>query len=216
MLTRLISQFDMVISKYQHLSTTVHRALYLSLRLTILASLNETIKPSYVLENSLSDPDPSLQALTAKLTSYDTEVFSYIPTLQHTHITTGLSTLTDTYLLRLITKRVKDMNPNGCAHLQLNMLVLQQNLKNIEPATSLTFSAMFLDLYTAGPDAIVRWAKESGRSFKVPGGSFGEAEVRTLLELAYGDKLKDERREVGVQAKRLLDGHLLDISEAFY
>jgi exocyst complex component 4 len=204
----------MVMSKYEDLATTVHRTLHLSLRLTILSSLNATIKPSYVLDNALSDPDPSVQALTTALTSYDTEVSSYLPTSQYTHITSGLSPLTDTYLLHLITSRVKEMNENGCEHLQLNMLVLQQNLKNIEPATSLDISAKFLDLYKAGPEKIVKWAREEGRAFKVPGGQFGEAEVRVLVELAYGEKLKDERREV--QAKRLLDGHLLDISEAFY
>ena len=206
----------MVISKYEHLATTVHRTLHLSLRLPILSSLNTAIKPSYVLENPLSDPDPSMQTLTAALTAYDTEVSSHLPATQYAHITSGISPLTDTYLLHLIASRVKDLNENGCDHLQLNMLVLQQNLKNIEPTTSLACSAMFLDLYKAGPEAIVKWAKEEGRGFKVSGGTFGEAEVRTLLELAYGEKLKDERREVGVQAKRLLDGHLLDISEAFY
>lgn len=206
----------MVITKYQHLATTVHRTLYLALRLTILSSLNTTIKPSYVLDSALTDPDPTMQTLTSALTSYDTEVSMYLPASQYSLITTGLSSLTDTYLLHLITSRVQGLNENGCAHLQLNMLVLQQNLKNIEPSTALTFSAMFLDLYTAGPDAIVKWAKESGKTVKVPGGSFGEAQVKTLLELAYSEKLKDERREVGVQAKRLLDGHLLDVSEAFY
>jgi exocyst complex component 4 len=206
----------MVISKYEHLSSTVHRTLHLSIRLTILSSLNTAIKPSYVLENALSDPDPSMQSLTAALTSYDTEVSSYLPTSQYALITAGLSPLTDTYLLHLMTSRVKEMNENGCEHLQLNLLVLQQNLKNIEPTTSLAFSAKFLDMYKEGPEAIVKWAQEEGKSFKVPGGTFGESEVRVLLELAYGERLKDERREVGVQAKRLLDGHLLDISEAFY
>jgi exocyst complex component 4 len=206
----------MVISKYEYLSATVHRTLHLSTRLTILSSLSTTIKPSYILESPLSDPDPTMQTLTAALTSYDTEVSSYLPASHYAQITQGLSPLTDTFLLHLITSRVKDMNEFGCEHLQLNLLVLQQNLKNIEPSTSLGCSAMFLDLYKAGPDAIVKWAKEEGRTFKVPGGKFGESEVRTLLELAYGEKLRDERREVGVQARRLLDGHLLDISEAFY
>lgn len=45
--------------------------------------------------------------------------------------------------------------------MQLNMLVLQQNLKNIEPETAtLTRSAKYFELFIAGPDAIVAKAKE--------------------------------------------------------
>lgn len=194
----------------------VHRTLHLSLRFTILSALANTIQPSYTLDAPLSDPDSSVQSLMSNLTSYDTEVSSYLPPAQYSLITNGLSTLTDTYLLHLCANRIKAMNEDGCKLMQLNILVLQQNLKNIESAASLTYSALFFDLFTAGPDAIVARAKEHGKGFGVPGEGFDEGVVKGMLELWYGEKLKDERREVGVQARRQLDAQLLEISEFMY
>lgn len=100
--------------------------------------------------------------------------------------------------------------------MQLNILVLQQNLKNIESNASLQYSALFFDLFMEGPEAIVARAKKYGKGFGVPGGLFGEAVVKGLVELWYGERLKDERREVGVQARRQLDAQLLEISEFMY
>lgn len=122
----------------------------------------------------------------------------------------------DTYLLRLCSTRIKEMNANGCALLQLNILVLQQNLKNIEPQAELKYSALFFDLFNEGPDAIVSRAKKHGKSFGVQNELFTESVVKGLLGLWYGERLKDERREVGLQARRQLDAHLLEISEFMY
>lgn len=87
---------------------------------------------------------------------------------------------------------------------------------NIEAEANLKFSALFFDLFMAGPEAIVKRAKGFGRGFGIPGGTFGEEQVKGLLELCYGEKLKDERREVGVAARRQMDAQLLEISEFMY
>jgi exocyst complex component 4 len=142
----------------------------------------------------------------------------------------------DDYLLHLVAARVKEMNANGAALMQLDILVLQQNLRNIESAPSLSssstsaspspsalaksvelpHSALFFDLFTAGPDAIVARAKEHGKGYGVAGNRFGYEVVKRLVELAYGERLRDERREVTMRAQRELDAHLLEISEAMY
>lgn len=108
------------------------------------------------------------------------------------------------------------MNDNGCSHMHLNILVLQQNLKNVEPSARLEYSALFFDLFTEGAEKIVARAKECGRDFGVPGGRFTEATVKGLLELVFGERMRDERREVGVQAKRQLDAMVLELSEFMY
>ncbi len=78
------------------------------------------------------------------------------------------------------------MNVRGCERMQLNMLVLQQNLKNIEPDNSTTTtattttttatatssfvrSATYFALFIAGPDAIVAKAKEDAGGADVVG-----------------------------------------------
>jgi exocyst complex component 4 len=126
----------------------------------------------------------------------------------------------DMTLFSLCTSKIEAMNANGCALMQLNILVLQQNLKNIENRANLPLAALFFDLFTAGPEAIVARARES------PKGGFGlegpaaammtEATVKRLLHLTYGERLGDERREAVVQAQRQLDAQLLEISEIMY
>lgn len=104
------------------------------------------------------------------------------------------------------------INQAGCSRLQLNVFVLQQNLKNIEPDASLERSIMFFDLFMAGPETIVEKVKENeGKEMKDVG--FGFEECKTLLELCYGEKLASQRRETVVQARRGLDEALLSLSE---
>lgn len=108
------------------------------------------------------------------------------------------------------------MNTHGCAHMQLNILVLQQNLKNVEEGAALPTSALYFDLFTAGPGAIVARAKECGRDFGVKAGVLGEREVKKLLEMTYEEKLGGENRESSVGAKRAMDAQVLEISEFMY
>ena len=101
------------------------------------------------------------------------------------------------------------MNLHGCARVQLNTLVLQQNFKNIEYDVLLTRSARFFELFVAGPDAIVARAKEAGSE----GLEFSYGELKILIELCYSEALASDRREVAMQAKRTMNDHLLQLSE---
>ncbi|KAF1851048.1 uncharacterized protein K460DRAFT_302772 [Cucurbitaria berberidis CBS 394.84] len=214
--TETVAEFDKVVSSFQSLSTRVLRTLYLSIRSTILHSLHASIQPNLYIDSLLSDPDPAVISLNSALVSFDTEVSTYIPTASYSHTTRGLAALMDTYLLSLCTTRIDRMNTDGCALMQLNILVLQQNLKNIEDGATLPYAAMFFDMFTAGPDAIVARAKKYGKDFGVPGERFGESEVKKLLEMTYEERVNAENREASVQAKRALDAQLLEISEFMY
>ncbi|KAJ4366950.1 exocyst subunit [Neocucurbitaria cava] len=214
--TETAPEFDKVVSTYQSLSTRVLRTLHLAIRGTILHSLHASTQPNLYIDSLLSDPDPTVLSLNSALVSFDTEVSNYIPTASYSHTTRGLAPLMDTYLLSLCISRIERMNTNGCALMQLNILVLQQNLKNIEDGATLPYAALFFDLFTAGPDAIVARAKQHGRDFGVPGERFGEEEVKKLLEMTYEERVNAENREASVQAKRALDAQLLEISEFMY
>jgi exocyst complex component 4 len=125
----------------------------------------------------------------------------------------------DTSLLSLCTSRIATMNANGAKLMQLNILVLQQNLKNIEVDAELSSSALFFDLFLAGADAIVERAEKEGKRFGVQGPAremFGYEAVKKLVELSYGEALGSERREVGVGARRKMEADLLRVSEALY
>ena len=64
--------------------------------------------------------------------------------------------------------------------------------------------------------AFVHVTQEFGKGYGVAGDRFGYEVVKRLVELAYGERLGDERREVTMRAQRELDAHLLEISEAMY
>jgi exocyst complex component 4 len=209
------SEFDAVVGSYNGLSTTILRTLHLSIRTQVLFSLSHSISTTYTLDSLLNDPDPSIITLNNALVAFDTLVSTSIPISQLPHITSGLSPLMDAYLL-LLSSRITSLNDNGCALMQLNILVLQQNLKNIEDGASLPYSALFFDLFTAGPDAVIARAREHGKDFGVPGGRFGAEVVKRLVELTYGEKLASQRRDVGVAARRGMEGHLLEVSEYMY
>ena len=208
--------FDAVVATYRSLATRALRTLHLAIRSTILYSLNGSIQPNVYIDTLLNDPDPAILTLNSTLVSFDTEVSTYIPASSYSHITRGLASLMDRYLFTLCTSKIERMNTNGCALMQLNILVLQQNLKNIESGASLPYAALFFDLFTAGPDAIVARAKQYGKGFGVLGGRFGEEDAKRLLQMTYEEMLAAENREASVQAKRALDAQLLELSEFMY
>lgn len=193
--------------------------MHLSIRTTILYALNTCVRPSITIDAVLGDPDPAILTLNTHLVAFDTEVSAYIPTVSYALITSGLAALMDIYLLSLCTSKLESMNANGCALMQLNLLVLQQNLKNIEDGAALPNTALFFDLFTAGPDAIVARAKQHGKGFGLQGLArdlFTQEKAKGLLELTYKERLNDERREAVVQAQRDRDAQLLEISEFMY
>jgi exocyst complex component 4 len=101
------------------------------------------------------------------------------------------------------------MNRLGCDRMQLNILVLQQNLRNIEPAALLPLSARFFDLFADGPAEVVKRAKEEQ-------GTLSYERLKVLVELCYSEGLASKRMEVAMQAKRGLGEHLLLLSEALW
>ena len=122
----------------------------------------------------------------------------------------GLSQLLDSLLVHKAGASIKTMNLAGCARMQLNILVLQQNLKNIEEGDSvaLTRSARYWDFFADGPESVIAWARESQ-----PPLPFSYDELRLVVELAYSEALLSDRREVAMQAKRELADRLLTLSE---
>ncbi|KAF2273194.1 uncharacterized protein EI97DRAFT_469769 [Westerdykella ornata] len=216
--------FDAVLTAYNTLSTTSLKTLHLALRTQIIHSLSTSLpqnKP-YTLDTPLNDPDPAILALNTTLIAFDTLTSSHVPASVLPFLTSHLAPLMDACLLHLASSRLASLNENGAKHMQLNILVLQQNLKTIspEPDAGLPAAALWFDLFLAGPEEVVKRAKKEGKGFGVRGTAqreaFGYEGVKRLVEMGYREMLGDERREVGVGAKRRMDSDLLEISEALY
>ena len=187
----------------------------MEVRCQIIHSLSIALSPElapYLLEQVVNDPDPKILSLNADLVSYDETIVRLLREKEITFVRTGLGLLIDSFLVSNA-GMVKAMNTNGCGRMQLNILVLQQNLKNIEESVSLDRAAKFFDLFLEGADAVVKQAKE--KEEKGGGGKeiFSYEELKTLVELCYSEQLENPERGLSTVAKRRMDEDLLHLSE---
>jgi exocyst complex component 4 len=209
------SAFDSIVSSYQELAGTVLLTLHMEVRCQIIHSLSIALSPEtapYLLEQVVNDPDPRILSLNADLVSYDETVVRFLRDKEISFVRTGLGLLIDSFLVTNA-GMVKAMNAHGCGRMQLNILVLQQNLKNIEMDVSLDRAAKFFDLFTEGPEAVVKQAKEEKESGNGKKELFSYDELKTLVELCYSEQLSSPERGISTVAKRALGELLLQLSE---
>lgn len=217
----LVSTFDAVVASYLELAASVLFTLHMEIRCEVILQIIESLRGNYVLEQASNEPDQAVLNVNADLVGFDEDLITYLRPQEHRFVTTGLTLLVD-HLLVANAPRIKAMNVYGCERMQLNMLVLRQNLKNIEPEMmDLTRSAQYFGLFIAGADAIVARAKEDAGSGSSghdaqPGERrvrFRHEELKFLMELCYSEALSSDRREAALQANRALNDHLLRLSE---
>ncbi|KAI9818501.1 MAG: hypothetical protein M1827_000560 [Pycnora praestabilis] len=203
-----VGAFDGLVTSYNELAKTVLFTLHMEIRCHVIYHIGHSLLGKYQLEQPVNNPEPSILGLNANLVNFDEIVTKHVRQQEHEFITTGISHLLDQLLVKNASL-IKAININGCGRMQLNILVLQQNLKNIERDAMLSRSARFFELFAEGPDAIVTKAKESGGKDL----GFSYDELKVLVELCYSDGLNSPRRDVAMQAKRGLNDHLLQLSE---
>jgi exocyst complex component 4 len=187
----------------------------MDIRCQIINALTQALSPKqapYLLEQVVNDPDPKILSLNADLASYDETVVRLLRDKEISFIRTGLGLLIDNFLVTNASM-VGAINANGCGRMQLNILVLQQNLKNIESDVSLARASRFFDLFTDGPDAVIEEAEESKEKGEGEKGSFSYEELKTLIELCYSEQLASPERGITTVANRGMGEHLLHLSE---
>ncbi|KAF2669253.1 hypothetical protein BT63DRAFT_401416 [Microthyrium microscopicum] len=199
--------FDGVTSSYNQLATDVLRLLHVDARAHVVHHLQKSLARTFALDQDLHEPDPEIVSLNAALAGIDEELSTHVAPAAQKFITTGLASLLDA-LVVAAAQNIQVMNAAGCARMQLNVLVLQQNLKNIEDGAQLRRAAVYFDLFSAGPDAVIAEAKAKGKE-----AGFTYEEMQTLLKLCYSENLRSERREVVVAAERGLEDRQLQLSE---
>jgi exocyst complex component 4 len=210
-----ISAFDSIISSYQELAGTALLTLHMEVRCQIIHALTLalSVKSSrYVLEQPVTDPDPRVLSLNADLVAYDETVVRFLRDKEISFIHKGLGLLIDTFLVTNA-GMVEAMNANGCGRMQLNILVLQQNLKNIETDVNLDRAAKFFDLYNQGPDAVVKQAEQQRGKGEGEKELFSYDELKTLVELCYSEQFSSPERGISTAAKRATAAHTLQLSE---
>ncbi|WEW56444.1 exocyst subunit [Emydomyces testavorans] len=145
----------------------------------------------HILSSQPTSASPAILELNKDLISFDASISTHLGAKEHQFITSGLARLIDRAFVSG-TRFIGAMNSNGALKLQLDVLVLQQNLKNIiispprhqpthastpkssstagshafQETVALPRSAKFLDWFLEGPDKAVQYAREEKEAFK--------------------------------------------------
>lgn len=222
-LTILPRSFDKIVEAYEELAGTVLLTLHAEVRCRIIHSLSVSLSPAtapYVLppDQEIKEPDTEILSLNSELVAYDETLVRFLRRdAEIAFVRTGLGRLVNSYLVANALK-TQPMNQRGCERIQLNILVLQQNLKNVEAGVDLTRAADYFALFAQGPDGIVERAKRDAAAPKdedVEGSSprFSYDEFKALTELCYSEQLANPERGIAAAAKRQMGEKVLALSE---
>mgnify|MGYP005989108359 FL=1 len=171
----------------------------MEVRCRIVHALRNTLSlgtTPYLLDQEVREPDPQILSLNLELVIYDETISKYLRDKEVSFIRTGLGMLITRYLVGNA-PLASPMNANGSGRMQLNILVLQQNLKNVEEGVDLARAANFFALFDKGSDAIIKTAKGSDKTYT-------EEELKTLVQLCFSEQLSNRERGLAVAAKRQL------------
>ena len=200
--------FDQALASYGNLAQRTLFTLQLDVRFRLLQTGLNLLEAPYLLEQPVNEADRAIMQLNDDLLTYDEAITTYLPSKERVFLTTGLGVLLDSYLVVNCAK-IKSMNAHGCERMQLNILVMQQNLKNLEKDVLLSRSSRFFEYFMQGPKAIVNAAKDTGGE----GLGFSLDEFKTLVELCYSEALQSDQREAQSQAKRNMGEDTLQLTE---
>lgn len=203
------------------------------------ASLPSTDSGSYhwILPQPPVAASPLILELNNDLISFDTTVSSYLGATERRFITRGLAGLIDRILVA-DAARIEVMNAHGAQRMGLDILVLQQNLRNLavtaSPTTSgsdlisidrddageedaevrLERSAQFYHLFLQGAGHVVDYARAAKSTGQPVGFSYDDLKV--LVELCYSEGLRSREREEMLKAKKGMQDSLLWLGEIMW
>ena len=179
-------------------------------RCRIVHSLRNALSPDitpYLLDQEVREPDPQILSLNLELVLFDETIARFLRDKEVAFVRTGLGLLINRYMVGNAAM-ASPMNEKGCGRMQLNILVLQQNLKNVEEGVDLARAANYFALFDKGPDALVAKAKQqSGDESNV----FTVDELATLMELCFSESMANPERGIASAAKRRMDDKLAEL-----
>ena len=205
----------------RELAGTVLLTLHTEPRCLIALRLAQCLAPKlapYIMDRRVSEPDSVILSLNVDLNSYDETISKFLRASELAFIRTGLASLVDNFLIKNAA-HVDGMNKNGCDRMMLNILVLQQNLKNIEPGADLSKAEDYYELFLEGTEAVLKKAedmKKGGYRDATGKAEFDYEELKCLVELCWSEQCKDPERGVSTLAKRNRGDAVLRLSEVMW
>ena len=252
------SALDTTIQSLRNLATTALFTLHIDVRCGIILMLTKTMagpEPHSIRTSVPSTPTPDLNVnwwhivlneptaasstilqLNSDLIAFDTGVSSYLGPEDRWFMTSGLARFIDRVFVSC-TRYIGAMNANGALRLRLDVLVLQQNLKNIvidptaqEPdeVVALLRSAKFLEWFLDGAEKALDYAREEKELFTKDSQEalalgidepFTYDELKELVELCFSETLRGPRadnREDFMAAKKASADAMLRLNEIMW
>lgn len=260
--TETVVPFDQTLQEFQKLAKTALLTLHIDVRCGVIYQLTRSLRGPNArsLDQGASVPPrdsaslPSLDSgmyawilqqppaaasalileLNNDLVSFDTTASFYLGAKERKFITRGLGALIDRTLV-MDADQIEVMNGYGAQRMGLDILVLQQNLRNIAITASSTpgsdlmsverdgeedgevllqRSAQFYNLFLQGAEKVIDHAK-AAKSKGEPVG-FTYDDLKVLVELCYSEGLRSREREEMLKAKKGLQDSLLWLGEIMW
>lgn len=196
----------------------------------------------HLLTSQPTAASPAILELNKDLVAFDTNISTYLGAAQRQFITSGLARLIDRVFVSA-TRYIWAMNENGALRLQLDVLVLQQNLKNVivdmagddereadhrRELVALPRSAKFLDWFLESADKALDYAQREKeqlathgpKALTVEGDPFSYEELKVLVDLCFSEILRgprgEDNREDFMAAKKASADALLRLNEIMW
>lgn len=187
--------FDALTTSMTDLSALILRTLHLEMRLQIVSGVSRALNTTYLLRQPYNDPDPAILALGKQLLNLDEDLALHLPAPQHRLLTQHLAHPAAAALTAFASSITGMDSPAGIGRMHLNILVLQQTLKDIEPSSTLENAAQFWSWFEDNPKEIVNGVKE---------GELTKEEAKQLIRL-WGSARGDAHRVEVEEALRGLE-----------
>ncbi|QSL65158.1 hypothetical protein MERGE_002463 [Pneumocystis wakefieldiae] len=208
-----IEKLEAILANFKELSKTILFNIRIEIRCHVMYYIEKVVRDgNYYLDHSIPKPDLYLLELNTELLEYNEQLNSCLQYEEYSFVFYGLPYLIDNLLVHSA-ENIKKMNTTGSEKMLLNIMILQQNLKNVIrdlENVKLEKSTHFYELLKLGPKNLLKEVKESSNVFTYD-------EIKTLLELQYSEDLvkADElnRPDITMALKHSLNENLIELNE---
>ncbi|KAK6349582.1 hypothetical protein TWF696_005867 [Orbilia brochopaga] len=226
----LAEAFDGVVNTYTELANTILFTLRAEARTHAAHYIDVTmLQTSWVLENEASEADAAILSLNSELVWFDQDVTSLLRKEEERFVKAGLGIYLDHLLIRGC-GMIKRMNRHGVEKMLLDILVLQQNLRNLlledgvvgdgregqqREVVTLKRADDYWRMFNTGPEYdLMQDLLQRARDGTL---TYSYDELKDLVTLWYSENFKTgNRRESTVAARRSLNDHLIQLSELMW
>ncbi|KAG5437178.1 hypothetical protein PCANB_001155 [Pneumocystis canis] len=208
-----IKKLDTILLDFKELSELILFNIRIEIRCHVIYYIEKIVRDgNYYMDQCIFKPDLYLFELNTDLLEYHEQLNACLQYEEYSFIIYGLPYMIDN-LLVLSAENIERMNVAGSKKMLLNIMILQQNLKNIiKDVKNIKFekSNYFYKIFKLGPKNLLKEIKESANIFSYD-------EIKTLFQLQYSEDLVKanelNRPDITMALKHSLNENLIELNE---